>query len=563
LAQVRKKTNRCRVPKTLIHNLFQMARFAARASAVIMAILSPSSADFLAARAPVSKHEVEQALFMDMTNSDKVAKFQEELWPMYKTLPKNERGHLETPTVRYALHRFFSHKHGWYVKGLDPQGAGLGNSTSAQVMSEVVPMYILELFEQRSHGKGVELHELAVFAATMSDLIFQEGLGSLWEAYRKLELPEGGEVSESEFDVAVRVYFSELICAEFFDFQHRSKFGALEAKARDFYPEYDDIIMWARDLRKAKDFNERANRNPFKSESVVTWDQAAEHLRELMHNFGILTKDECRGVKEQLMDMEVPGTGRVMLSDFYANTGLQMHESVDYLRNLGTLEEESSHPRIIVSNYIASISRCTPFSSYFSICCRDECEGIMSSLESALGSPQASPARIAETVSMISSDTKIAPWNISSHLKERLQDIATRHQGQVPVHGRLFTQWMHHAFPAECQFPHVSGTTNPVSQDEWLARHEHLDNVFALPDERDRILQKRVDVDASAVDLPWTNIEELVAMDKTSRKPRFAQTWMRTCMGIIALVSFALPLTRAANAMLSIDADKAKTEHLV
>merc|ERR1712087_1052344 len=29
-------------------------------------------------------------------------------------------------------------------------------------------------------------------------------------------------------------------------------------------------------------------------------------------------------------------------------------------------------------------------------------------------------------------------------------------------------QWMHHAFPRECPFPHVSGSITPVTPDEWL-----------------------------------------------------------------------------------------------
>jgi len=38
----------------------------------------------------------------------------------------------------------------------------------------------------------------------------------------------------------------------------------------------------------------------------------------------------------------------------------------------------------------------------------------------------------------------------------------------VPLHGRLFAQWMHHAFPRECPFPHVAGTTNPQAASDWI-----------------------------------------------------------------------------------------------
>merc|ERR1719476_151630 len=37
----------------------------------------------------------------------------------------------------------------------------------------------------------------------------------------------------------------------------------------------------------------------------------------------------------------------------------------------------------------------------------------------------------------------------------------------VPLHGRLFAQWLHHAYPRECPYPHLSGTVSQQSPDEW------------------------------------------------------------------------------------------------
>merc|ERR1719162_854720 len=52
---------------------------------------------------------------------------------------------------------------------------------------------------------------------------------------------------------------------------------------------------------------------------------------------------------------------------------------------------------------------------------------------------------------------------------ERLQDIALHNGGEVPLHGRLFGQWMHHAFPRECPYPFAGGTTIAQTQAEWMA----------------------------------------------------------------------------------------------
>merc|ERR1712129_345286 len=150
---------------------------------------------------------------------------------------------------------------------------------------------------------------------------------------------------------------------------------------------------------------------------------------------------------------------------------------------------------------------------------------------------------------------------ISPQLLSRLQEIANHHQGQVPLHGRLFMQWLHHAFPTECTFPHVSGTTRPVSQDDWLILHEDIDDVRVLEHEKANFIQNQADANSTVIDLPWMAVEELVAVDKPTRKPQRFQNALRFAMGIVAVVSFALPLMRLSSALLSSDTDKAV--HLV
>ena len=52
----------------------------------------------------------------------------------------------------------------------------------------------------------------------------------------------------------------------------------------------------------------------------------------------------------------------------------------------------------------------------------------------------------------------------------KLEDIADGHHGTVPLHGRMFAQWMHHAFPRECPFPHVAGSTDPQAASDWIEK---------------------------------------------------------------------------------------------
>jgi len=182
--------------------------------------------------------------------------------------------------------------------------------------------------------------------------------------------------------------------------------------------------------------------------------------------------EECKQMKSSLVKIEDQGTGRVRLSEFYkASLGghAQFQESAAYLRQLGALDEtDPEKPRVIITNFITSQSNCIASSSFYAVCCMDECEGLLSHLERELASPEATSTQIARLVSSLSSSSVVAPRKLSSALLGRLGEIAAEHGGSVPLHGRLFAQWMHHAFPRECPYPHLADTTNPLTPDEWL-----------------------------------------------------------------------------------------------
>merc|ERR1719510_1271716 len=50
----------------------------------------------------------------------------------------------------------------------------------------------------------------------------------------------------------------------------------------------------------------------------------------------------------------------------------------------------------------------------------------------------------------------IDPRPLPASLVAKLSGIAAHNGGAVPLHGRLFTQWLHFAFPHECPYPHVT-----------------------------------------------------------------------------------------------------------
>merc|ERR1719162_2584528 len=181
----------------------------------------------------------------------------------------------------------------------------------------------------------------------------------------------------------------------------------------------------------------------------------------------------------------------------------------------------------------------------------------MRHMEYNIAGPSGSPARIAEVVSSLPSDTVDAPRNLSSSLRGRLDEIARYHGGEVPLYGRLFTQWMHHAYPRECPFPHVSGTTNPMSPEQWMVDGRSDE---ASMEEVEKYLAMVPEQGSAAEELPWSAVEELV-VDYARPSAPGAFPSIRGFMFLSAIVSFAAPLVKAMQAS---DPSNAKAEqHMV
>ena len=100
---------------------------------------------------------------------------------------------------------------------------------------------------------------------------------------------------------------------------------------------------------------------------------------------------------------------------------------------------------MIIPNFLSGPSNCETPSNFYSVCCIDECEHLLSQVEVVIARPSATALRLVEVISELQSGTVEAPRNLSSVQVDLLSQITTHHGGQVPLHGRLFAQWMHHA----------------------------------------------------------------------------------------------------------------------
>lgn len=189
---------------------------------------------------------------------------------------------------------------------------------------------------------------------------------------------------------------------------------------------------------------------------------ATRVVEEISEQYRSFNEHECEDLTFTL-EAEADSPGKVKLSDFYKE-GLHgawnFTETPEYLNALGALDETQAEPHVLIPNYVASRPNCLATSSIYVVCCRSKCESMMTSLESAIKAPAATPGQIAATL------TQPLPEGAFSNL----EGIASRNQGLIPLHGHAFAQWLHETFPQSCPRPHAQGVSHVQIDSEERAR---------------------------------------------------------------------------------------------
>jgi len=169
-------------------------------------------------------------------------------------------------------------------------------------------------------------------------------------------------------------------------------------------------------------------------------------------------------------------------------------------------------------------------------------------LEREIGEPDAAVQSVVDLVTQLASSTVQAPRAISSKLRGLLEEVASHHNGKVPLHGRLFGQWMHIAYPRECPYPHKSGTTKPMSADEWMDERG-VDALSASEEEMAYHVTSPPSVEDANHEKPqlmWTADEELVVMT-TAAPARNRWSFMGSSAFYMGIVSLLLAIVRTYN----------------
>jgi hypothetical protein len=384
------------------------------------------------------------------------------LEPMWASLPKNSYDRLDQAQVKYALHRLFVQRHGWYIDGLDGVSSNETMSTPAGIMREKVPTFLFELFEQALGSTGLKMHELVVFAGTLERLIHDEMVDRLKDVYKALGVSADSRMSEDDAQKAMKAFMYQLITKK--DLADEQAVQDAFLFLDKVYPAWGKNQQWLVDIRRAA--------VPEVTEEGYSFAQMETATEQVSMQLGGFVGEECKRMKDALIEVDEQDTGRVMLSKFYKkgiDAGFHFVEKADYLRRLGALDDsQPGEARLILPNFMLSPNNCLVDNGFYSVCCLNECESVMGELEKKIGAPQATPERIASVISSIGTSTVSAPRTLPEKMLARLDMVAERTGGEVPLYGRLFSQWLHFAFPRECPYPHTTGSTTPMAPSDYL-----------------------------------------------------------------------------------------------
>jgi len=417
--------------------------------------------------------------------------------PMWQTLPKIADDRIERRSLRYLVHRQFNRKSALHIRGFEPtRPANVSGWGDADILSQRVPAFVESVLEsQHKLQRGFTLRDAAVMIATLEQLIFDSESTLLEKVYREQFKPADrslskqglGQVLESymvhwmmsEDKAAIRLLLANrtLLETAFPHWQHLKGFVHGEMKALDFKRQSAPQAALA-------DASARRGHNAMSAR--YSFDDAHGIIGGITQSFASYWESECSSMKEALVAMDKQHTGRVPLSKFYSSaldTDWRFGESETYLRELGALDETNSWvgKQVIIPNYIQAASNCIVSAPHYLVCCVNDCEGLLDEIEQAVGAPVAEPSELLAIVGNLSSQATLnddPARDLKGSLANQLEQIAAAHGGRVPLHGRLFAQWLHYAFPRECAFPHKAGSAAVLTPSEfgsgYIAKEEEM-----------------------------------------------------------------------------------------
>jgi hypothetical protein len=476
---------------------------------------------------------------------EQVAAITATLTPMWRTLPKTS-GRIDRRTLRYLVHRYFMQTSSLMVRGFEPsRSTNESDWGAADILSQMVPAYVESVLEsQHNTQNGFSLQDATDMVLMLDQLIFDSEGALLESVYQDQRKPIQKSLSFQGIKQVMESYMLKWML-DITPKEHKMLVNN-RTLAAEIVPHYHEVIKFAEGQIKAFEYDRQLKAASGKrSLSKESWtmkyslEDAHKVAGGITRSFQSYWQSECESMKTALVDMDLHSTGRVPLSKFYntaMNSDWRFGESEAFLRELGALDETSRWmgPQVIIPNYLQASSNCIVSTSHYLVCCVNECETLMGEIEAAINAPTALPSTILSFVGSMTSHTTLDhddPAHLTTQLIQQLDQIAKGHGGLVPLHGRLFAQWLHYVFPRECPFPHKTGMVSSATANDYGEQ--------AIATKED---MRKIASDATSLEIPaskedmqwmsqWSEDEELM-VDYSSE---LGSSWGRSLLLILGL----------------------------
>jgi len=466
-------------------------------------------------------------------SSSELLQAHSELQIMLEALPKCEQGRLSLNSAQYVVHRYFMQNYGVAIRGFEPHREAQKAIAGLALLG--APDQYIELLEKgRISEHGFALPDMVALVTVLERLMREKTTGPLLEA-----------VYEQNFygveSILKIQYLAEIVDTWVYHWVlgHNAK----ELRKRDHVRnrKKGDMDSWSHAIDIAfgqmdlDDWRRKGTTNPFK-EVHFSFADVERILHEASKEFGVSWQPECDVTRSHMEEYDPKHIGRIPLNEFHElsddHDGRKFHEGKRYLQDLGVLDNTSARQglQVIIPNYVESISNCIVANRQYSICCLSTCDSILGRMEELVRSPVAQVDDILRYVKdVIAEETEgIAPRHLAGDLEAQLRRISLmQHSGMVPLHGRLFAQWLHYVFPRVCPFPHVEGTIDPRSKNELegVERTKSSKKERAREEERAEIRKSQFQHAAEEEEAgevwmaQWSDEEELMAEYLQLRPP--------------------------------------------
>jgi len=403
-------------------------------------------------------------------NITQLRRLEQELQPVFATLPHKEalpdgsEGGLDYAAARYLLHLHFVRRHSWYVRGLNPAGDGRLPPSEKESLRSRVAGHLLRVLEDNVGSAGFSLRMLAIFVATLEHLL----LGDQHELLKRVWVVHGLQPESTTDGPLLKSVLASFMAYNIHssDYFERSTLS-LESASKEIQELEEQYEGWPKIAREIEKRVKGVGHKLSLKDTILLADQILEDFSEISGSM-------CNGMEQEFSKFAGAAQGLVSLADIrnepMLNGEYLVAESVEYLRDMGTIDESSSDPHVLVPNYMLSPTNCDMSTSFYDLCCPNSCEHYKERLEHALAAAGAKTNHSGLIVAVV---RELLGKAVPADQLRDLDGIASGYNGTVPIHGRAFANWLNKVFPQDCPRAHsqyfrgVAGDLLPDAEAEF------------------------------------------------------------------------------------------------